>query len=593
VIEPRLYRAAFIPALVATILAMFSLEARPRPLPQGLAADVLFDGNIAAGSARAIATAAPDRRPGTRGDLATASRVAGTLAARGFSVERVRFSHDDKQLVNVVGRRSGKSRRQIVVVAPRDAAAVPDVPGSAGDTAALLELARVFEGRPSQKTLVLASVDGSTLGESGASQLADRLGDPGLVDGVLVMSDLGAKRRKGGAIVPWSNGSERAGIALQRTAAASLREELNEPAGSTSVSGQLARLAFPIGIGAQGVFLESGYDSLRISGSGELPPEGSGPASALDPDRLGGLGRTTLRTVTALDQGPTPEHGPGSYVIAVSQVLPGWVIAVLALGFLIPVLVASVDAFARVRRRRMAVAPWLLWLGAAALPFVVGLALAELLSLLDATPTHAGAPVAPDLYPLDGAALGVLGGLTVAVAAVFWLLRRAVVATDAELRDPAAPAAACATSLVVSGAVLVLWFANPYAALVLVPAAHLWMLATLVQPRPPARARLLLIAGGLLPPLLVAVYYLVQLSIDPLSGAWYLVLLATGHSVGLITSLIACVLLGALASVVSISRAAGEEPPAARSDEDKQPVYGPGSYAGPGSLGGTESALRR
>jgi hypothetical protein len=241
----------------------------------------------------------------------------------------------------------------------------------------------------------------------------------------------------------------------------------------------------------------------------------------------------------------------------------------------------------------MAVAPWLLWLGAAALPFVVGLALAELLSLLDATPTHAGAPVAPDLYPLDGAALGVLGGLTVAVAAVFWLLRRAVVATDAELRDPAAPAAACATSLVVSGAVLVLWFANPYAALVLVPAAHLWMLATLVQPRPPARARLLLIAGGLLPPLLVAVYYLVQLSIDPLSGAWYMVLLATGHSVGLITSLIACVLLGALASVVSISRAAGEEPPAARSDEKKQPVYGPGSYAGPGSLGGTESALRR
>ena len=505
----------------------------------------------------------------------------------------MRFSAGGKQLVNVVGRRSGKSRRQIVVVAPRDAAAVPDVPGSAGDTAALLELARVFEGRPSEKTLVLASVDGSTLGEAGATRLADRLGDPGLVDGVLVMSDLGAKRRRGGAIVPWSNGSERTGIALQRTAAASLREELNEPAGSTSVSGQLARLAFPIGVGAQGVFLESGYDSLRISGSGELPPEGNGPPSALDPDRLGGLGRTTLRTVTALDQAATPDRGPASYVIAVSQVLPGWVIAVLALGFLIPVLVASVDAFARARRRQMAVSPWLLWLGAAALPFVVGLALAELLSLLDATPTHAGEPVAPDLYPLDAAALGVLGGLTVAVAAVYWLLRRAVVATDAELRDPATPGAACATSLAVSGTVLLLWFVNPYAALVLVPAAHLWMLATLVQPRPPARARLLLIAGGLLPPLLVAVYYLVQLSIDPLSGAWYLLLLVTGHSVGLITSLIACVLLGALASVVSISRAASEEPPQARPDEEKKAVYGPGSYAGPGSLGGTESALRR
>src|SRR3954467_3591294 len=218
-IEPRIYRAAFVPALVATVLAAFSLEARPRPLPQGLAADVLFDGNIAGSQARAIAAGAPDRRPGRRGDVATANRVAASLSGRGFSVERVRFTRDDEQLVNVIGRRPGKSRRQIVVVAGRDAAAVPDVPGSAGDTAALLELARVFEGRPSRKTLVLASVDGSTLGQAGADELADRLGDPGLVDAVLVMSDLGAKRRKGGALVAWSNGHERAGIGRPRTAA--------------------------------------------------------------------------------------------------------------------------------------------------------------------------------------------------------------------------------------------------------------------------------------------------------------------------------------------------------------------------------------
>jgi hypothetical protein len=594
VIEPRVYRAAFIPALVATVLAMFSLENRPRPLPQGLAADVLFDGNLAAESARTIAERAPDRRPGTPGDLATARRVADTLSARGFSVERTRFSEDDRQLVNVVGRRAGKSRRQVVVVAPRDSAVVPEVMGSAADTAALLELARVFEGRPSEKTLVLASVDGSTLGEAGASRLADQLGDPGLVDGVLVMSDLAAKRRKGGAVVAWSNDSKRAGIGLQRTAVASLREELEEGAGSTGASGQLTRLAMPVGIGSQGVFLERGYDSIRISGSGELPPEGSGPASQLDRDRLGGLGRTTLRTVTALDQGPTPGHGPDSYVIAVSQVLPGWVLAVLALAFLIPVLVASVDAFARARRRRMAVAPWLRWLAAGVLPFVIGLALAELLSVLDATPAHAGAPVAPDVNPLDGAALGVLGGLTLTVAGVYFLLRRAVVATDSELRDPASPGAACAVALVVSATVLVLWFVNPYAALVLVPAAHLWMLATLVRPPPPARVRLVMIAGGLLPPLLVAVHYLVALSMDPVSGAWYLLLLVTGHSVGLITALAGCVMLGALASVVSISRATRDErAPAIRAGDPDQPVYGPGAYAGPGSLGGTESALRR
>ena len=84
-IEPRVYRAAFVPALLAVVLAMFSFESRPRPLPQGLAADVLFDGAQAADLAARIATDQPDRRAGTRGDLATAQLVADAFAARGFA----------------------------------------------------------------------------------------------------------------------------------------------------------------------------------------------------------------------------------------------------------------------------------------------------------------------------------------------------------------------------------------------------------------------------------------------------------------------------------------------------------------------------
>src|SRR4051812_37765682 len=199
---------------------MFSLENRPRPLPQGLAADVLFDGDLAGGSARALARDHPDRRPGRPGDADTADQVARTLRRRGFAIERQRFSAAGDQLENVVGRRAGSSRRQIVVVADRDASAVPDAAGSAADTAALLEFSRVFQGRPSRKTLVLASLDGSTLGEVGADKLARILGNPDLVDGVLVMSNLGA-HRSGHAIVPWSNDSSRTGVGLERTAAES------------------------------------------------------------------------------------------------------------------------------------------------------------------------------------------------------------------------------------------------------------------------------------------------------------------------------------------------------------------------------------
>ena len=39
-IEPRIYRAAFVPALLAVVLTMFSFQSRPGPLRQGLPADV-------------------------------------------------------------------------------------------------------------------------------------------------------------------------------------------------------------------------------------------------------------------------------------------------------------------------------------------------------------------------------------------------------------------------------------------------------------------------------------------------------------------------------------------------------------------------
>jgi hypothetical protein len=205
VFEPRVYRAAFIPALLVVVLTMFSLQSRPPPLAQGLAADVLFDGRVAAAAAAQIAAAAPDRRPGSGGDRATAQRVESAFVGSGFRVELQRFTHADHRLVNVIARRAGTSRRQIVVVADRDARAVPDAPGSAADTAALIELARSLEGRPTRKTLVLVSLDGGTLGEVGARELLSELPDPSLVDGVLAVSDLAAPHRRGAYVQAWSS----------------------------------------------------------------------------------------------------------------------------------------------------------------------------------------------------------------------------------------------------------------------------------------------------------------------------------------------------------------------------------------------------
>ncbi|HMJ95341.1 MAG TPA: hypothetical protein VK486_05790 [Thermoleophilaceae bacterium] len=597
-IEPRVYRAAFVPALLAIVLAMFSFESRPRPLPQGLAADVLFDGAQAAGLATRIATESPDRRAGTRGDLATADLVADAFAARGFSggsggrPHLQRFTHAGHDLVNVIGLRAGRSLRQIVIVAARDASRIPDAPGSAADTAALMQLARVFQGRPSQKTLVLASVDGSNLGEVGARELVSDLPGPKLVDAVLVISDLGAHSSHGPLLQAWSNDSRRAGIGLERTVASSIRQEVGSSPGGSGAFGQFARMSFPIGIGAQGVLLEKGYDAVRISGSGELPPDGNGPVEAIDEDRLGMLGRAALRTLTAVDQGPRPEHGPESYVQAVSQVLPGWVISLLAGTLLLPVLTASVDAFARARRRQVDVLRWLRWVAAWVAPFLTALALAQFLALVGATPAPPPAPVAPSVLPLNGAALGVLAGVVAAMALGLYLARWLAVRPDPGLRDPVEPGAGVALALAIAAGSLLLWLVNPFAGLLVVPAAHLWMLTVVTRPAPPRRLRGVLIALGMAPAALVAVYYLFALSMDPLHGAWYLLMLVTGHSVGIVLSLIGCVMLAAAFGTAEIAWRLPDED---EGDEGPQgpAVYGPGSYAGPGSLGGTKSALRR
>ena len=301
------------------------------------------------------------------------------------------------------------------------------------------------------------------------------------------------------------------------------------------------------------MFLDSGYDAVRISGSGELPPSGSGPPEAIDPDRLGGLGRAALRTLTALDEGPRPEHGPKSYVQAVSQVLPGWVLSLLAGALLLPVLVASVDAFARARRRHVDVLRWLRWLGAWVAPFLAALAVAQFLALVDATPSPPAAPVPPDDLPLDGPALAVLAGVGVAMVLAYFLARWLAARPDPELGQTPDLGAGVALGLTIAAGSILLWLANPYAGLLAVPAAHLWMLLALTRPLPNRRVRAALIAVGVAPALVVAIYYMFALSVDPLSGLWYVLMLVTGQSVGIVTSLIACVMLAALCATIETS----------------------------------------
>jgi hypothetical protein len=598
VIEPRIYRAAFLPVLFALVLVAFSLESPPKAAPQGLAADALFEGVGTASVVRDIATTTPDRRAGRPGDAAVASRVKQTFLSHGFSTTVDHFDQDGTRLVNVIGRRPGSTNKEIVVMAARDAATVPDEAGSAADTAALMEFARVFEGRASTKTLVLASVDGGQLGDAGARHFADTLSGSGDVEAVIVLSDLGATRSSGPLVLGWSNDIGRGNLGIERTVASSLREELASIPHQEGAFAQFARLTFPIAPGGQGVLLPAGLDAVRVSGSGELREPG--PGKQLDVLRYGSLGRAALRIVSALDAAPvTPRHGPGTYIQFAGKVMPVWPVRLLALAFLLPALIAAIDAFARTRRRREPVSPWLVWLASALLPFVLGLALALFLVLVGLARDAPPAPLDPRSVALDGEAIGSLVATVFAIVLAWILARSSVIRRAGSLPDPSAPGAACVTALSMCLLVLVLVFTNPFAALLLVPAVHLWMLGTMTDAT--WRTGAVMYVLGLVPIALVAAYYMVRLDLGPIDGAWYLFLLVTGNQTGVLTTA-GLVLLGAITGSVGailLARARHGEPLAARPRgggrpaEPPPPIFGPGGHAGPGAIGQARSTLGR
>jgi hypothetical protein len=146
-----------------------------------------------------------------------------------------------------------------------------------------------------------------------------------------------------------------------------------------------------------------------------------------------------------------------------------------------------------------------------------------------------------------------------------------------------------ATGVWICGLAAITWAMNPYAAGVLILATHLWLFAAGGWRGWPAIASVL---AGLVPIVLVGVYYCLALHLDPLQLAWGAAL-AAGAGPGLWSTLLLAGTLAAFAGTLRVlfarRRIARDETPSGAGIKTRGPV----SYAGPGSLGGTESALRR
>ncbi|HEY2535602.1 MAG TPA: M28 family peptidase [Solirubrobacteraceae bacterium] len=599
----RIYRAAFAPFAIALAIAAFSLSARPAPLHSTLAPDA-FDGHRALGEAQRLAAEYPNLRPGSAADERLARRVAQTIeglggtAGGGFSVRTRRISAQtiagEQTLRTVIAQRPGATGESpIVILAHRDDAARSSAASLSG-TAALIEFARVFAARETRRTIVLVSTSGGSGGDAGAADfVAHAL--PGAGDAAIVLGDLASTRIRTPLVVPYSDGYGSAADELQRTVTDAISQEAGLHPGAPSALGQLAHLTFALAPGEQGVLAAGGLPAVLVQSSGERPPRAGTPVSA---ERMEGLGRGVLNAIDALDVAPDIRSAPQTGLVLTHQIVPGWALRLLIGTLLLPVAAVLLDGLARARRRREPFGRWGWWTLICALPFFACALFAILLGALGGIAAAPPIPPPAGAMSLDGAA--VTASLScVAVLGLCWLAWPTLVR---RLKLPVRPIPEApgvdASGIVALSVLLILaclvWLLDPYAALLIIPGLHLLLPIASPERRPRPLGGLALIALSLVPLGLLIAFYAHELGYGPGAVLWTATLLLAGGHVGVLAALVWSCAFGCAVAISLVALT----PPAdlvglGAPEHPEVSIRGPLSYAGPGSLGGTDSALRR
>lgn len=536
-LEPRLYRAAFSVVVLALVVLMFSIQQVPGPHPTSLAA-LEFDGARAVSSARSIASRFADRRAGTDGDHAAAAYVGTELSRRGFNVVMDRFAGEtaagNRDLVNVVGERAGDVERQIVVIAHRDGLMGKWADLGAAETAVLLQLARVFDGRSPRHTIVLVSTDGGVSGLAGARRYLDGARSP--IDAVIVARNFGGGLTSR-PLVEYAGVDSTADQSLIQTALAALDSEGVDRRLTDGVGGQMIRLAFPIALGEQVAAGRTGISTIAFSPGGEplVEPKLEG-ADDGEVAAFTAVGRALLRTVTALDSATLSSPEKTQSVVIGNKVVPGWALRLFLMSLIVPLLVASLDGLARGLRRarsgRFHFDRAVLVIGSTFALVVAGPLALRLFSLVGVA---ADSPAAALDHPLldftvwEGAVVAMLVGLMVVGFAFVILptLRSLAQAADRieQMR--------CVLALLTAVIVLAVWAFNALAAAFIIPLAHLIVLLTLSDVQPSRFVTLALSTVMALPLVGATVYYADRLSLSPLQTIRFIELLISGGTVPL------------------------------------------------------------
>jgi Peptidase family M28 len=422
------------------------------------------------------------------------------------------------RLRNVLAVVPGRSPQTIVVTAHRDNAGDGLVPrrDNAAATAALVQIAQTYSRVKPEHTLVFLSSDGGTAGGLGARYFSDHAREARNLVAVVNLDTIatsGESRIEIGGPGPHSPSPT-----LLASAIARVTDQTRRTPGRTSFFGQLLDLAFPFSLYEQWPYLGNGISAITLTTAGDRPVSDP-PVTALDEAGLGQVGSAAQALVASLEQGLQLSQGTSSYVYFAGRIVHGWAIALVLIALVVPFAVASVDLFARCRRRHVPLGPafrayrrrlgfWL-WIGV----------LFELFALFGAFPDGAAVPPDPESSAAgDWPRLALL--LFVVLVAASWLVARRRLAPTRPVTAEEELAGQTAALLVLGLISLLVMATNVYALLLLLPSMHSWLWLPQVRNRS-ALVRALVFAAGLIGPALFLGLFAKRLALG-LDTPWYL-----------------------------------------------------------------------
>ncbi len=472
-----LYRLLAVLALIPPVIAALTLSGTPQPpLP---VQQLSVTGASVIGSATRVfdaehAVHGACCQPGSPGDQAAAAWMEQALTGFDPHVQQEQFAAVPAgqttavAMTNVIAYRPGTQAGLIAVIAHRD--------GPGADNAAtsgmLVQLARALAPFIRQRGIVLVSTDGGTTGGQGAAYFASHWPLADRINGAIVITSPAAPP---GTPLSLQTRSQ-VPVGTSPTLVASAAEAASQYAGTSLIVpgwlNQAVGYAVPYAPTEQGPLLAHRIPAVTIEAG---PPGGRAIGlKQLDAGQLGRTGTTVANLVAALDTAPSFDPGgPPLLVMSGDRFLPALVVEAVLAVLLAPALAAMLDMVARLRRRRLALAPGLAALAWRFSSWVVALAAVWLVSVL---PGHPLPPASnPPLPGRTGVTLvGIL--LAVALALLYW---RFIVQPRLVRRAPVAAwerTGGFATGLLGLGlASLLLLAVNPYALLLVLPAAHAWL----------------------------------------------------------------------------------------------------------------------